>query len=223
MRNKYLFLAALFMVLNFTAMAQNENETSDDALTMFDEKPTFRFIYVAPDNNMSQQQLLAALNDHRNHIVMEKSPAIFYLVSNNNPVVVKFNMEGDNSDEFDDSFLYNLRQSMSWNVDAGFDRKNILSMLTQSDFVDKSGEFNYDNVEFDFHVGKTFWDYGNNETVIAALFFELNAAKYMDEGRMQFNVFFRCPPAKGTLNRENTFGEMNLDNINQYVIPKVDD
>ena len=217
---KILLFLSVFATMTFSSYAQS---VTNDGTGSVKEKQVFRFIYIAPDNNMSQQQLLAALNDQRNHIVSEGSPAIFYLVSNDNPIVVKFNMEGDNSEEFESQLLYGLRQTMSWNVEAPFDRKNICKMLGEYDYVDASGNIKYERVELNFHVGKTFWDRGNNESVIAALFFELNAAKYIEDKRMQFNVYFRCPPSKGVLDRDHPFGAMNLDDINQYVIPRVED
>ena len=213
MSKKTIILGILSFFMALPAMSIEDSDLSQTS----GNKQTFRFVYIAPDNNMSQQQLLADLNNHRNYVVLEGSPAIFYLVSNNDPLIVKFNMSGDNSDEFENQLLYNLRQTMSWSVDANFDRQKILSLFRQYDFIDNSGELVFDKVEFDFHVGKTFWDRGNNEAVIAALFFELNAAKYLDENRMQFNVFFRCPPSKGTYDGEKPFGEMNLDDINSLI------
>lgn len=230
MKTRLLILSLLLAGLCLPLMAQDdetsdvtqfENEGADDQATI--EKQIFRFIYVAPDANMSQQQLIAALNDHRNHIVSDESPAIFYLPSAEQPLVVKFNMDGSNEDDFEGQLMYNLRETMSWPVNANFDRKKIMELLTEYDFMDSDGNFKYEKVELNFHAGKTFWDRGNNEAIIAALFFELNAAKYIENGKMQFNVFFRCPPSKGSLDREKPFGDMNLDDINQRVIPKVED
>lgn len=229
MKTKLLLLSVLLAGFCLPLIAQDDetndvtqfdNETSVDQFTI--KSKIFRFIYVAPDANMSQQQLIAALNDHRNHVVSDESPAIFYLPSAEQPLIVKFNLDGSNEDDFDGQLLYNLRETMSWPVNTNFDRKKILELLTEYDFVDSDGNFKYEKVEMIFHVGKKFWDRGNNEAIIAALFFELNASKYIESGKMQFNVFFRCPPSKGSLDREKPFGDMNLDDINQRVIPKVE-
>jgi hypothetical protein len=112
---------------------------------------------------------------------------------------------------------------MSTKVEANYDRQRIMELLSQYDFVDEEGNCHYGKTEFDFHVGKSFWDRNNNEAVIGSLFFGLNAAKYMDEGQMLFNVFFRCPPSKGGIDREVPFGVQNVDNINHRVIPQAVD
>lgn len=222
MKIKYFCLFALLLAFSLPASAQED-------VTDYDEEPTmdarkFRFIYVAPDDYMSQKGLIEALTDHYNHIVMEGSPAIFYLSFKPEPVVVKFNTgNGDNPDEFESELLYTLRQTMSYNVAPELDRTNILKLLNENDFMDENNEFIHENMEFDFHVGKSFWDAGNNEAIIAAIYFNVDAKKYIEDNKMQFNVIFRCPPSKGTLNRENPFGAMNFDDINATVIPSVQD
>lgn len=234
MNNKYLLLLMLLLGLNIPIMAQEEQETEESEVEDFEtaesetvEKKTFRFIYVAPDNTMTQQRLLAALNNHRNYIVSEGSPAIFYLASGDNPIIVKYNLDDESVEDSDNLFekelLYYLKQSMSTNVEAGFDRQKIMELISQYDFIDEDGELSYKMTEFDFHVGKSFWDRGNNEAVIGSLFFALNAAKYMNEGQLQFNVFFRCPSSKGSFDRDKPFGQLNFDDINRRIIPQTED
>lgn len=222
MKIRYFYLFAL--LLTFALPVSAQEEVFDDGLEPTIEARKFRFIYVAPDNFMSQQGLIEALTDHYNHIVAEESPAIFYLSFKPEPVIVKLNTgNGDNPDEFESELLYTLRQSMSYNVTPDLDRTEILRLLNENDFVDENNRFIHDNMEFDFHVGKSFWDSGNNEAIIAAIYFDTDAKKYIDDNKMQFNVIFRCPPSKGTLNRETPFGEMNFDDINATVIPSVQD
>lgn len=222
MKSKYLYLLALLMSFTMSVSAQDDFGGDTPQPTMDVEK--FRFIYVAPDNFMSQQGLIDALLDHHNHIVSEESPAIFYLSFKPEPVVVKINTgKDDNPDAFESDLLYTLRQSMAYNVTPDVDRANILNLLNEYDFVDENNKLMVQDMEFDFHVGKSFWDAGNNESVISAVYFDINAKKFIEDGKMQFNVIFRCPPSRGTLNRETPFGEMNLDDINVTVIPRVQD
>ncbi len=225
MKKRYLLLFALLLGLNVSVMAQEEQQADElePVESEVQKKQTFRFIYVAPDNAMTQQRLFAALNDHRNHIANEGAPAIFYLASGNSPIIVKFNLANDNKADFENELLYYLKQSMSTKVEASYDRRRIMELINQYDFIDEKGELKYEKTEFDFHVGKAFWDRGNNEAIIGSLFFGLNAAKYINEGRMQFNVFFRCPTSKGSFDRDLPFGNLNLDNINQTIIPQTED
>ncbi len=231
MKFKYLYLIILAFSAVLPAAAQEYTDSiEEEDVTATDiepelEAPKFRFIYVAPDNNMSQQGLISALQDHYNHIVSEDdSPAIFYLSFRPEPIIVKFNTgEGDNPEDFEGELLNTLRHSMSYNVTPDFDRDKILEIMRENNFVTDDGAEKYSDIELDFHVGKAFWDAGNNEAIIAPVFFSLNAAKYIEDGKMQFNVIFRCPPSKGSINRETPFGTMNLDDINQIVIPRVTD
>lgn len=184
----------------------------------------FRFIYVAPDNTMNQQGLIDALVDHYNHIVMDETPAIFYLSFKPEPVIVKMNTgNGDNPEDFESQLLYTLRQTMAYSVTPDVDRANILKLLAENDFVDEDNKPTVDDMEFDFHVGKSFWDAGNNESIIAAIYFDIDAKKYIEDNKMHFNVIFRCPPSRGNIDRETPFGLMNLDDINEVVIPSVRD
>ena len=220
MNKKYFFLLVLLLVAVAPVMAQDD----DEALSK--DEQIFRFVYVAPDNTMTQQRLLADLEDYRNHVVSEGSPAIFYLAAGQDPVIVKFNLGDDNSEDFDSQLMGYLRQSMSTNVEAGYDRQRILELFTRYNFLNEGGQIAYKQVQLNFHAGKTFWNSGNNETVIGALFFELNAAKFIgDENgeKMQFNVFFRCPPSRGDFDHEKPFGYINLDGINDKVIPQTKD
>lgn len=215
MKNKYLFLLLALTLMAIPVIAQDNSGDYSEQV--------FRFIYVAPDNTMTQQRLLADLENHRNYVVSEGSPAIFYLASSHDPIIVKFNLDEDNSNDFDSQLLGYLKQSMSTNVEAAYDRQRIMELFGQYNFLDDEGFMNYKRVELNFHVGKSFWDFRNNESVISALFFELNAKKYVADEKMQFNVFFRCPPSRGSFDREKPFGDINLDDINEVIIPQSTD
>lgn len=213
---RHLYLLIMFLSATLSAMAMDVEPEI--------ESQKFRFIYVAPDNNMSQQGLIEALNDHYNHIMHEDSPAIFYLSFGTNPIIVKFNTgNGDNPDDFESELIYTLNRSMSCNVTPDYDRRKIQDILNENNFVREDGFKRYEDIEVDFHVGKVFWDSGYNEAIIAPVFFGINAAKYIEDKKMQFNVMFRCPQSKGSFNRDVPFGEMNLDDINHIVIPRVTD
>ncbi|MDE6304645.1 MAG: hypothetical protein K2M01_07465 [Paramuribaculum sp.] len=230
MKLKYLYLLILLLSIALPTVAQENTDTVDiDETVMNDtvaevEAQKFRFIYVAADNNMSQQGLIEALTDHYNHIVHDEIPAIFYLSFRPEPIIVKFNTgDGDNPDDFESEFLYTLRQSMSYNVTPDYDRNKILEIMNENNYVTDDGFKKYENIELNFHVGKAFWDAGNNEAIIAPVFFGIDAAKHIADKKMQFNVMFRCPQSKGSFDRDVPFGTMNLDEINQIVIPRVTD
>lgn len=195
-------------------VAQENNSVSDK---------TFCFVYVAPDSYMSKKGLISDMETIYSRSMTEKNPTIFYLVNNNEPHIVKMNLDGTTEDEdeeaFEKRFKYFLNQSTSYYVNSVNDINNIMQLLGQYNFQDEDGQLVYKSVELNFHVGKKFWEDNNNEAVIAPLYFNLNAKKLQSIDAFRFNVFFRCPRNEGSFDRDSPFGPMNLDKINNAVRP----
>lgn len=204
MKYRYLFLAALLVAFALPTKAQERAALNEQRL---------KIIYVAFDEDMDRDELLNTLRYPEGD-----EPTVFYSAYNEKPKVFKVNLGGDtkkSKDDFDKDFLYDLRKAKTAPVNTEFDRKAIMAIIEEADLIDASGNFNYAKLEIDFHVGPSFWGRGCNETLIAALFFELNAAEYIKEGRMQFNVYYRCPRNKRV--GDDNFGSLNLDGINELV------
>lgn len=206
MKYRYLFLAALLGAFALPTKAQERTPLNEQRL---------KIVYVAFDEDMDRDELLRVLK-----APTEDEPTVFYSAYNEKPKVVKFNL-GDNTkaeDDFKNVFLYDLRKAKTAPINTEFDRKAIMEIIEEADLIDASGNLNYAKLEVDFHVGPSFWKRGCNETLIAALFFEMNVAEYIEKGQMQFNVYYRCPYNKRDgYDNTNRFGNMNLDNINKLV------
>ena len=205
----------LFIANSMLAFAGNASmlydgdieKTGDDNQAALKQQ-TFNFIYVAPDNNMDMRNLLSELGGYKD----SDDPTVFYFVAGDAPIVMRCNMVDDNSSGFDDFIKDYLKWDMSkWTVNPISDKSNILSLLSKYDFLDENGELKYKEVQIIFNVGEAFWTEGYNETVIAALFFELNVAEYLEKG-MQFRIFLR---GTSEFDNDNPFGAMNFDNINK--------
>lgn len=206
MKYRYLFLAALLVAFALPTKAQERTALNEQRL---------KIVYVAFDEDMDRDKLLKILREPEGD-----EPTVFYSAYNEKPKVVKFNLGGDtqkSKDDFEKVFLYDLKRAKTAPINTEFDRKAIMAIIEEADLIDASGNFNYAKLEIDFHVGPSFWGRGCNETLIAALFFELNAAEYIEEGRMQFNVYYRCPNGKRNFDNVIPFGQLNLDNINKLV------
>ncbi|MBQ2970219.1 MAG: hypothetical protein IJE15_07535 [Bacteroidaceae bacterium] len=206
MKYGYLFLAALLVAFALPTKAQERAALNEQ---------TLKIVYVAFDEDMDRDKLLKTLNAPEGD-----EPTVFYSAYNEKPKVVKFNLGGDtkkSKDDFEKVFLHDLRRAKTAPINTEFDRKELMAIIEEAGLIDASGNFNYAKLELDFHVGPSFWKRGCNETLIAALFFELNAVKYIKEGRMQFNVYYRCPSNKREYDYANPFGQLNLDNINKLV------
>ncbi len=206
MKCRYLFLAALLVAFALPIEAQERAALNEQRL---------KIVYVAFDEDMDRDELLNTLSAPEGD-----EPTVFYSAYNEKPKVVKFNLGGDSEkskDDFKNVFLFDLKRAKTAPVNTEFDRKEIMAIIEEADFIDASGNYNYAKLELDFHVGPSFWKRGCNETLIAALFFEMNAAEYIKDGRMQFNVYYRCPTNKREYDYANPFGQLNLDNINKLV------
>ena len=202
MKYRYLFLAALLVAFALPTKAQERAALNGQRL---------KIIYVAFDEDMDRDELLNILKEPEGD-----EPTVFYSASNENPKVFKSNLGRDTKKDFNKDFLdYLKRTPETAFINAEFDRKEIMTIIEEADLIDASGNFNYAKLELDFHVGPSFWNDGCNERLIAALFFELNAAEYIKEGRMQFNVYYRCPRNKRV--GDDNFGSLNLDGINELV------
>ncbi len=218
-----ILMMVLLVALPSNARDNNYEKTSGmDSLNSQDdsESKIFRFIYVAPDKKMDRDNLIKKLETYANLINYEESPAFFYLPDDKTPIIVRFHLDGEEGN-LNDELIPNLRKTMSWKVTSDFDCKNILSLLSKTDFIDTDGNIKYKRVDIDFLVGGDFWDKKNNENVIATLFFELNVAKYLGE-KMQFNVYFRGPEYRYNecVDKDNPFGNINYDRINSRVKPR---
>ena len=216
-KNSIMVKVALSMLMlicgTFTAVAQEEMEDDNNPK----KEQTFRFVYVAPDNPMSKETLLNDLKDVYENTVKSGSPTIFYLANGKKPIIVEFNTGMNNQDDYEIKFVQQINTNKSWIVDIS-DRQRIRELLLQHGIFDSEGQLAYGRTEVYFHVGKEFWEGRRNETIIGALYFDLDAAKYKGKDALfQYNVYFYCPPAMNNYKWDKPFGDLNPDGINDAV------
>jgi len=206
MKRSFFILAFLCLTMGFSMpmSAQDDVPTS---------KQTYRFVYVALDTSIPLQALLKDLQDAYNHALLE-GPAIFYLANGSDPIVVKVNLSDDNRDDFDGRLMNWLRQNTASSVDGLFDKNRIQELLQNDNFINEEKNLIYGNVDFEFHVGQSFWTMSNNEVLIASLFFELDLSYYLANDRFSFNVI--CPRSI-EIDERAPFGVLNPDNINEII------
>lgn len=205
-----LLLVCTLLIHNTPAMAQEDsNEITTPA------SQTFSFVYIAQDATMSIQEIEKKLQTAWNRGVME-GPTIFYLSRGmDDPVVVKVNVEGDdNRADFENVLLPSINQDIAYSVDGPRDKKRILDLLNMHNFIADDGTPLFKETNFDFHVGQDFWTAGNNEVVLAALFFELDIKKHIADD-FHFNVF--CPRSVTYNEDAGPFGVLNPDDSRRYI------
>ena len=214
MRTNLIFFILITIALFFASVPVHAQNSDAQIPT---SQKHFYFVYIAPDRAVNKQTLSEELKKTVESIRSNNDPAIFYLANGSEPVIVKFNLGEDNNADYEVKIDYMIKNNSLWKINVPNDLKYIHEQLKKNDYLDASGHFFYNVTEFDFHVGKDFWDQKCNEKLIGRLFYELNAAQYINNPSFRFNVFFYCPPAEDNYDRENKFGELNPDGINQKV------
>lgn len=202
----YFFLAFMALCLTATPIMAQDGEESP-------EEQSFQFVYIAQDHSMSVQSLTEQLRDVYNHAIME-GPTIFYLSRGTSPIIVKVNLTDDNRGDFEEEILAKVREQESPSVDGGHDKRQILQLLRDNNFVDETGHLVYGRTDFKFYVGQSFWTMGNHEAVIAPLYFELDIANFISSETFNFNVY--CP-RNIDLDNNAPFGILNPDGINDDI------
>lgn len=215
-------IACIFMLIasNCTIVAQDieNNDEQEDTKT----NQSFRFVYIAQGSQEEmpveelKKQMEAAWTGITN------GPVIFYLSrgTTDNPVIVKANCKEDSNPEeerkmFDEQIIERLQNNIQYTIMGTYDKQQILELLKNNDIVNSDGQPIYKETFLEFHVGQDFWDSGNNETVIASLFFELDVSNHIDAGdNFHCNVF---APRNLKTNDEEEFGLLNPDDCKKYI------
>lgn len=184
---------------------------------------SYSFYYIAHDKETPVGKLTEVLEEAAKYANRLSSPAIFYLANGDEPIVVKFNMAGENESDFKNVLLAALREKDYHTPGGHKDVLNILDIINEHDFV-------YDGMLvpdtfFRFYVGKDFWERGCNVSVIAALYNILNIEHYMNEGLM-FEIYSHqaeeiishCTTSSGGSKKCKLFGEQDYNAMNDNKI-----
>ena len=218
--NRLLVLAMLVLCAG-TVVAQEETYEEN----MPAAPQSFSLVYIAQDESMPIQEMEKKLNAAWNRAT--QNPTIFYLSrGREEPIIVKVNTEEvANQDgfgeyiqrireEFDGKLIAAIKEGIPYSVDGASDKWKLLELLREHPIVTPEGTPLYNETFVDFHVGQDFWTAGFNESVIAALFFELNFKQFVADN-FYFNVF--CPRALNYDEDAGPFGYLNPDDCRRYI------
>ena len=180
-------------------------------------KINLHFIYIDHETSTPVNKLCQRLRTVRDDVIEVNDALIIYLSDGPFSPVSLTNLQdksGRNRDSEDSytNIIAALQDFNSHSTVARDDRKNIIKLFDEFNFVDESGELRYNSVVIDFYVGASFWSLGNNEKIIAHLFTALEAAKF-PKVKFSFNVY---KPKDERLKHEEgkPFGDKNIDGIN---------
>ena len=206
----FILLMALF-ITGACPMDAQENMTEESASST----QSFSLVYIAQDESMPIQEIERKLRTAWNRSI-QNGPTIFYLSrGREDPIIVKVNMEGeDNREKYDDELIPYIKQGIPHSVDGPHDKQQLMKLLQEYTVLNSDGTPLYKDTYFEFHVGQDFWTAGYNETVIAALFFELNIKKYITDN-FHFNVF--CPRSVKYNEDAGPFGLLNPDDCRRNI------
>lgn len=176
------------------------------------------FVYIDHEPSTPVNQLCQRIRTLRDDAIEVEDALIVYLSDGRQSLLSFTNLEdkmGNNRDQNEAfvSIIAALQDANSHEVNAQDDRKNILRLFEDYNFVDDEGRFIFSSVTMDFYIGPEYWALGNNEKVISHLFVVLDAASFPKD-KLTFNVF---KPKGPNLNYPEgmPFGDNNIDGINQ--------
>lgn len=201
------FLIALLIIVG--ASAANAQDYS---------KVNLHFVYIDHEPSTPVNQLCQRIRTLRDDAIEVEDALIVYLSDGRQSLFSFTNLQDiyglnrDKNDAFVD-IIAALQDANSHDVIAQEDRRNILKLFEEYNFIDEEGRFLFNSVTMDFYVGPEYWNLGNNEKVISHLFVDFDAASFPKD-KLAFNVF---KPKGLSLNYQDgmPFGDNNIDGINQ--------
>ena len=177
----------------------------------------YRFVYIAHDVSTPVDRLANELRTKYREAIQYDDVVVFYLSNGYESIVVNVNTPtGDNRDDFEKQLMSELQEYNSHDVEAEVDVNKILETLAKNDFSDGAGQLRYASVNLDFYIGSMFWTLGNNESILAELYWSIDVPSFKGK-EFAFNVFRNT---EDVLNYPEgmPFGKRNVDDINKNVM-----
>lgn len=208
MKKKYenrFFAMILFFTMAIAVSAQDYS------------KMNVHFVYIDHEPSTPVNRLCERIRTLREDAIEVDDALIIYLANGPQPLLSFTNLKdlyGKNRDTNDAfvNIIAALQDANAHDVLAREDRKSILKLFEEYNFVDNTGKFLFNTLTLDFYVGSEFWALGNNEKVISRLFSVLDASSFSKE-KFVFNVF--KPKGEKLKYPEGLpFGDNNIDGIN---------
>ena len=176
------------------------------------------FVYIDHEPSTPVNQLCQRIRTLRDDAIEVEDALIVYLSDGKQSLLSFTNLQDVNGRDRDKSeafvdIIAALQDANSHDVIAQEDRRNILKLFEEYNFIDEDGRFLFSSVTMDFYVGPEYWSLGNHEKVISHLYVDFDAASFPKD-KLAFNVF---KPKGQSLNYQEgmPFGDNNIDGINQ--------
>lgn len=147
-------------------------------LFSFAQDKSFEFYYIAHDRKTNVSELCDRLYEvYEDALSNEDYAVIFYMPNYDEYIDVRVNLPDSNPDDFE-KIISELRIKDAHDNSTEVDYAAIMNLINKYDFVDDEGTLTYTSVLFCWYVNPTFWSWGNNESLIAKLYFTLELGNY---------------------------------------------
>ena len=180
-------------------------------------KTNLHVIYIDHETSTPVTQLCERIRTLRNDAIEIDDALIVYLADGRTPHISLTTLpeatdQGRNKPEALYEIFEALQNTNSHSVVAREDRRRLLQLFDEFNFVDDQGTLRFNRVTIDFYVGPSFWALGC-EKLISHLFVALGVAQ-QPRDRFAFNIF---KPKGSDLGfpKGKPFGDQNVDGINQ--------
>lgn len=150
------------------------------SFAVYAQQQSFEFYYISHDRTTPVDQLCERLEYiYEDALSNEDYAVIFYFPNYDQHIEVKINLPGSNSQDFN-KILRELRDKDAHENYPDHDYESIMNLINKYDFITDEGEPVYSSVRFCWYVTPYFWDWMNNESLIARLYFALELDQYKD-------------------------------------------
>ena len=172
---------------------------------------SFELYYIAHDRTTPISDLCDKLEEAYDYALRDTSSAVvFYLPNAKEPIVIKVNLEGDNSQEFP-RLISELRSKSFHIIDVTTDLSTITEIMNENDFLNSDGSPYYSSMKFYWYVNQEFWLFQYNETLISSLYFQLDLDNYHKTGYVSTEIWHADGDGvEELIDKKEPFGAKNL-------------
>jgi hypothetical protein len=176
------------------------------------------FVYIDHETSTPVNQLCKRIRTLRDDAIEVEDALIVYLSDGRQSLFSFTNLKDRNNENRDTNeafvnIIAALQDANSHDIIAREDRKNILNLFDEYNFIDEQGHLLFNSVTMDFYVGPDYWNLGNHEKVIAHLFVDFDASSF-DKTKLAINIF-KPKGVELKYPKGMPFGDNNIEGINQ--------
>ncbi len=175
---------------------------------LFAQTKDFQFFYITKDYTTEVTPLCEWLKERYEMGRRNRNQCnIYYLANAETPIIVKQNVKGDNSADFD-KIISALVTKSETRIYPQVDVPEIINLFNENDIILKSGKKVYSTCELFFMITPTFWNLQYNEKIFAALYFAMELDADWAKDYVGINIYHKADDGLEP-DKNNPFGTLN--------------